>query len=62
MRSIRLLTLLYFIIVVKAGIVNAQDKERLKDLLKVDSKSDSVHLQTRGIKGSEVEASFISGM
>lgn len=57
----RLLTLLYFIIAINAGIVNAQDKERLKELLKLEAKSDTFQLQTHSKEGNVVGASFISG-
>jgi hypothetical protein len=62
MRILRLLTLLYFIIVTNTGIVNAQDKERLKDLLKLNAKSDTFQLQTHSEKGNEVGSSYISGL
>lgn len=45
MRLLLLQIILFFIIVVQAGRVSAQDKEALKDLLKLDAKSDTIQLK-----------------
>jgi hypothetical protein len=58
----RLLVLIFIIIVAQTGCVTAQDKELLKDLLKLSDKVDTLPLKPHYESGIEVGSSFTSNL
>lgn len=62
MRLLRLQILLFFIFVVLTGKVAAQDKESLKELLKLDSKSDTFQLKQYPEAGIKLGTSFMPNL
>lgn len=58
----RLLVLIFVIIVAQTGGVKAQDKELLKDLLKLSDKVDTLPVKPHHESGIEVGTSFMSNL